>query len=626
MSEIFSKKNRNGKNDTLTADAPRPKRVKAPAKNDAPARATIPDRYSIKEDNDGRTLTCFESPNLSVQIERGLVASAASARKFPSGTIFLDGAAQGAPFLEHERQLYNLDHHEGCIRAFTLATCEQAMVMLMKGLDLRKQQWRIIANEPDLDTVMAVWTLLNHFRLRDPESRARKAVMPLLRLEGAIDAHGLDMIEFTGFPEELLQKSMKTLESLRTEEKRIKMEGRWDEVDYLAYTAGVMRKLDQIIYRPREFSDFQEIEELTQLAIYNNKIAVVCTSDTGIYETEQQLKRLYGTRLALILLQKDNRTYTIRQTDLFLPSSLEDIYEKLNIYDPAVTARRPENRWGGSTDIGGSPRRTGTQLQPEEILEISREAFNKPDTGHYIKNALRAAALAAGTVALGWASRYFWDPLRWLGEKIPDFLASSTFGFMLPVGITTFGVLMFLNMRRNRIKTLGIQVPAGRDWLSLFPLAIILGVAGGAWAPWIHPIRESMLTSLSHILVLPLLAELLFRGLVHGLQITGSRIQTRESAWFVSWPVLVSGILFGLTALLPLNPFVHVLQPVAEGLELTGAWRDWFIMGARLFSATALGITLGIIRERSESLLASYMAHLISVVVILTIIQYSAGG
>ena len=122
----------------------------------------LPERYIIKTNGNERVLICLEAPNLNVHVEAGLSVSGSVARKSPGGTIFLDGVAQCEPFMDHERKVYNLDHHEGCVRAFTLAACEQTLVMYMKGLDLQVREWNIFANEPDLDTLLSVWILLNH--------------------------------------------------------------------------------------------------------------------------------------------------------------------------------------------------------------------------------------------------------------------------------------------------------------------------------------------------------------------------------------------------------------------------------------------------------------------------------
>ena len=134
----------------------------------------LPERYIVKSSDNDRVLICLEAPSLNVHVEAGLSISGSMVRKSPPGTIFLDGVAQSAPFMDHERQIYNLDHHEGCVRAFTLATCEQALVMYMKGLDLKGREWNIFANEPDLDTILAIWIILNHDRIGRQEATQRR--------------------------------------------------------------------------------------------------------------------------------------------------------------------------------------------------------------------------------------------------------------------------------------------------------------------------------------------------------------------------------------------------------------------------------------------------------------------
>ena len=79
----------------------------------------FPDRYAVKSVGTDRVLTCLEAPNLQVVIKAGLTVTASAARKAPPGTIYLDGVAQTEPFLDHEKKVYNLDHHEGCVRTFT---------------------------------------------------------------------------------------------------------------------------------------------------------------------------------------------------------------------------------------------------------------------------------------------------------------------------------------------------------------------------------------------------------------------------------------------------------------------------------------------------------------------------
>ena len=574
----------------------------------------IPDRYTLKQNDEGeRTLSCFESPNINVYIVRGQVASASAARRAEPGTIFLDGAAQGAPFLEHEKLVYNLDHHEGVIRAFTVATCEQAMLILMKGLDLRKHEWRIIANEPDLDTIFAIWVLLNHMRLRGPNSRVRRAVVPLLRLEGAIDSHGLEFAGFTGFLEEHLARVMKTLEGLRDAELKVKRQGSWQSVDFLEYAADMLRRIDKIVYRPGEFSGFQEIEEVVQLPIYQNRIAVACRSDAGIYETEQQLKRLYGTRLAMILLQKEAEHYTIRQTDLFLPGNLEQVYQLLNVYDPAVTGHRPENRWGGSTDIGGSPRAGGTRLAPREILEAVAEVFSKPTWVDFAKRAGIAIGRVSAVVALAWAARWFWPTIPMSGSSVPAVLANPSFGFIAVALLAGGGLLLKLIRDSGNPRFFGIQWPAGWDWMALIPFAMVAGAAGGAFAPWVEPDKRTIFSAMIHVLLLPLAAELLFRSLLHGLLVRGHVIQTRTSRWFLSWPVLGSAVVYAALFLLPYSPFVSIV-PLAVPERVQS-------FAVRVAAGFLFGVLMGMIRERSESVFSTYLVHVVTALAVLGLVQ-----
>ena len=131
---------------TMTAKKPQ---------SDSTGISRLPTRYTINDSSDKRILICSEAPNISVHVETGLTVSASTARKSSPGTIYLDGVAQCEPFMNLEKHIYNFDHHEGCLRAFTLSTCEQVLVMILKGLDLRGRDWKVLANDPDLDTVLA---------------------------------------------------------------------------------------------------------------------------------------------------------------------------------------------------------------------------------------------------------------------------------------------------------------------------------------------------------------------------------------------------------------------------------------------------------------------------------------
>ncbi|TNF78275.1 MAG: CPBP family intramembrane metalloprotease [Acidobacteria bacterium] len=564
--------------------------------------AEVPNRYFLKEDEEGRFLSCLEAPEVKVRIDRSLSFSANAVRKATEGTIYLDGVAQMEPMLELERRVYNLDHHEGCVRPFTLAACEQALVLVLRGLDIREQPWEIYANEPDLDTVLAVWVLLNSMHLQEENAEVlRRTVIPVIRLEGLIDSHGLGFREFSGLPQDLLEDSFHKLEELRQEEKDLKQQNLWNDSDPLEYAVSRLVMMDQLVYPPWFFEAFRGIEELARGELTGNRIAVVCRSDCGIYELESDLKRLYGKRLGVIAQQKAPETYTLRQVDPFLPFNLEAAYRKLNAMDPAVDVGGSANKWGGSGEIGGSPRLTGTKLGPVDIAEALHLAYHRPDLRQRLAAAVQSFALASVTMLAGWIAAA-WGTIEPLGAV--QLLAHRWRGFL--VLSLTASVLILLALARGRSRRLyGFQMPEGRDWLKLTPAVILAALLGGLWA-WRSGSPPAAVTGEAMLawVAFPLLAEIVFRGLAHGVLVRSFDSQHAGGRWFLSWPVVLSGTYYALWTL-PLG--LHLVSPL---VRLSTPFS--FLLLA--FAALVGGLALGMVRERSGSLVASLGFHYLGLV------------
>ncbi len=534
-----------------------------PALRDVSARpARLPNRYRTR---DG-VLSCLEAPTLAVRVERGFSVTAAAARSHAPGAIFLDGAAQGPPFVDAGRAVYNLDHHEGCVRPFTLATCEQAMVLLRRGLDLGRRDWTVYANDADLDTVLAIWVLLNHLRL-GADDTLRAAIMPLLRLEGCIDAHGLGKDDLCALEPEQLALAHERMARLREKELSLKAGGHWEQVDLLAYVADRLRALDALVYSPEQLDDVEEIEELARADLGNGSVAVVCRAKQGIYEVETQLRRIHGTRLGVIALQKGPTCYSLRQVDPALGADLEAVYSRLNLVDPGSGGGRSADRWGGSPEIGGSPRLAGTRLAPGEIAEVCGRVHRKPGARERLAT-IATTGLAAALLVLAAAV-----PLRLevAGAKMEPPLAMA--GLLL-----AFSAWALLGAGRRAPGLYGLRPPSGLDAWALLPLALGGALMGGAWVPVSMP-------SAALLLSLPFASELLFRGFVHGRLASSFAIQGVGGPWFVSVPVLVSAALFALCT---------TLLPIVSG-SAAGAF--------------VLGVAAGMARERSESLIPAVALH-----------------
>ena len=67
-----------------------------------------------------------------------------------------------------------------------------------------------------------------------------------------------------------------------------------------------------------------------------------------------------------------------RLVDAFLPKNLNDVYPALNNKDPFVDVS-DGNVWGGSGDIGGSPRKSGSGLSGRDVLGVVAEVLSGAD-------------------------------------------------------------------------------------------------------------------------------------------------------------------------------------------------------------------------------------------------------
>lgn len=581
----------------------------------SPAAASgLPERYIVREDEDGRSyLTCREAPTVRLLIEEATVSSSA-ARNAAPGTIYLDGAAQGAPFLDTEHHVHNLDHHEGCVRAFTLAACEQALILVLKGFDLRDREWTVHANEPDLDTALAIWVLFNHMHLTStPEIRER--VIPLVRLEGVIDAHGMELIDLCGFPDELMRTTRAQLDALRQREILLTRTGSGRRPDRLERTVALLREVDGLIYAPGDLEhDVAELEELARVELPPAGLIVACRSPESIYRVEQSLRWLYGDRLALIVLEKpepeQGTTVTLRQVAPFLPATLEAAYEELNLIDPAAGRRGTSARWGGSAEIGGSPRGGGTRLTPRQIAEACARAYRGPTVRERL--AALAKGFGAAALGLGGARGAWWllertEPAAGTGSAAASLTAADLAAMAVLVLVALGGLA--LGQAHRRPGVYGLRLPSGRSWWLLLPVAILGGLLGGATFParLVAVFADGDKASRSPWLlivvaiVLPILAELLFRGLVQPVLSRVVRKRGAARSW-VPRPAAALGAALYATTPVALAPLL---------------WRSDLAPSSALLVAVAgallLGLACGMARDRSESLVPPVLFHLLAV-------------
>lgn len=557
-----------------------------------PADAELPHRYEIRPVEERSILVCREAPGVAVSIEPDHAFSEVDARKLAERTILLDGAGTFGPLVDDGKNLYNLDHHEGCLRAFTLSTCEQALVMVLKGLELDKGDWTIYANEPDLDTVLAIWVLLNYRRVRELSPRARDTIVPLLRLEGAIDANGFEIAEHCGLPQERVTRERARIDKLFRYELAAKKNG-WSDLDLASYTLEMLHRIDRMVYTSSDFSDWATVEqEHGHVSIGGEKVAVVCRDSSGIYEVEKRLKKLWGDRLGLIALERAANQYTLRLSAGLSGINLEDAYDRLNLLDPAVDGRPAKKRWGGSDDIGGSPRPGGTGLTPREIGKILKLTYQPAPRWHRTKRLATSVlwtVLLALMVGLGvFAARTF------IEVSVPELAYLAELGIGGAIAGLGAWILTY-RLSRGWTWLFGWRWPAGEDHLALVPAVLAGAAAGGVWTPRsISFAAEPLALAAGTMALLAVSLALWFPGLAHGLLVLEAEIQTLGGRWFVSLPALVAGLLYCAVT------FAAVYFGLIAGPSWPAdpTWKTACVIGGSFL----VGVALAMMRERSLSL------------------------
>ena len=575
----------------------------------------IPERYEVRKSEDGIYLHCDDAPRVRVWIDPKQTFSEADARALGARNIFLDGAGDFPPKLDNKARLYNLDHHQGCIRPFTLATCEQALVMVMNGLELDEGDWTLYANEPDLDTLFAVWVLLNFRRIPKLSSRSKDTLLPLLRLEGAIDANGAELSDYCGLTQNTLREARSRLDMLHTLEKEFRAKERWPEFDIRGFTAAMLGELDQLVYTRVDFQDHTSIEEiLGHLEIDDRKVAVACRDQSGIYEAERSLKKRFGDQLGIIVLEKSNeeetRQFTLRRVSALLNFDLAPAYDLLNLVDPAVNGRPPGNRWGGSDDIGGSPRTSGTQLSANDVLRLLQRAYERKTSRQKNWPWFAATTTTTAMILMSSIAAFIGTAAVGLRTGALESLTRGGAGLVaMSVVALAFALPTTFRASERRPWLYGWRRPAGHDWLYLVPAVLLCALPANALAPKnLEYETASLVTAFVVVCLAAVATEAWFRGVVHGWYLFRGPTQRVDGRWMLSRAASVSSFLYMLS---------YILLAYAWNITNANPFpQSPFEIASIVMAGLGSGVALAMIRERSLSIWPGVGAQILAAVVV----------
>lgn len=318
-----------------------------------------------------------------LSIERGF--SRSTEYGLIDNTIYLDGAYKG-PFFDSKRKIYSLDHHENCIRQITKSTCEQALLFSKYGT-FNNNEFNVIGNDPDLDTILAGWILLNIDEIQKTEIFQK--LLPLILVIGNIDSYGFGYEDMIGLSREIISQEKNRINWLRKEEIKLKDSNEWSSINFTEYTYSILNKIDRYIFYKANNDSIIEPKIVKLIAINNgNFLAYVEDKRFGIYDIESQLRD--DKNIECIILSNESGKYSIKLPNLMSDFSLDFVWvalsnaEMLAKLNEGITNKNdPElylTNWGGSSNIGGSPRYSngeGSYLASDTIISCVLNELNR---------------------------------------------------------------------------------------------------------------------------------------------------------------------------------------------------------------------------------------------------------
>lgn len=300
----------------------------------------------------------------------------------PHGVIYLDGACNG-PYMDAQRRIFSMDHHAECIRQITLATCMQSILFTRRRV-IGAMGHKIMGNDPDLDTRLASWALLNADTIAY-DDRVFKRILPVFQLEGNIDGLGFGSEELTGLTTDQIADIRIRLSWLMRKEHKVKTKGLWSSIEYTDFVQSSLHDIDKFAFQRNSFEAPIKVDVRQNETLRNGQsVSFVRLESAGIYEVENEL--LKDSDPACVILHDGRSKWTIKLSGLLSQFNLAPVWNALNEAELAekishgiTDERMLRTGWGGADNIGGSPRYANGQgpfIDKPRIMEIVLRVLN----------------------------------------------------------------------------------------------------------------------------------------------------------------------------------------------------------------------------------------------------------
>ena len=287
----------------------------------------------------------------------------------PRFSIALDGYVKGPPRFLIQGPYANFNHHEGVARIATRSTCAQVYYYIRLGLlDTFQKNGapnaRVYINDVDQDVCLSCWLLKNSEKLEG--LRFDNVLVQLILFEDILDASAGAYPINPDNPQIHRQAWIyEPYTRARTDGSIYSMSKK--EMKDILWS--VCTRIDAAID-----GRSGEIELDTRFEKIGGGPGWQLIEEIGPYARTKLFAEKIKAYVALVENKEDTYAYTIGKMSPFIMFPLEHIYGALN---KAEGLSSPENCWGGSAIIGGSPRKTGSRLSPEKVQKVINDCIKR---------------------------------------------------------------------------------------------------------------------------------------------------------------------------------------------------------------------------------------------------------
>lgn len=273
-------------------------------------------------------------------------------------SIALDGFVNEGPWFDSSLPSVNFNHHEGCSRLETRATCAQVLLSIRQGFFKKFQKEghptaHVYVNDTDEDCALS-WFLLKNHRM------ASSSINPMLnRL-----VHMSDMMDTTAgaysFPEDLSARAW-IFEPYR----RFRLSGGLNSRSSETFTSVITDVENRIMLHLTGQGKCLPID--TRYEILFNEPSYVHVHETGAQAREGMFSDGITAFVSSSPRSDGNWSHVVGRISHYINFPVLEILDALNIAESL--ADNPD-RWGGGETIGGSPRIAGSGLPPKEVAKV----------------------------------------------------------------------------------------------------------------------------------------------------------------------------------------------------------------------------------------------------------------